>query len=130
MPQAIDILLVEDDTNIAVALTFILSRAGWRVRQHHDGEGANDLLRATRPRLVILDLMLPGLSGAEVLARLRADADADLASTRVLMLTARGQPENSAPGADAYLAKPFANDELRDLVGRLLGEQGAGGRDA
>ncbi|MDO5632518.1 MAG: response regulator [Paracoccus sp. (in: a-proteobacteria)] len=129
MPQAIDILLVEDDTNIAVALTFILSRAGWRVRQHDDGEGANDLLRATRPRLVILDLMLPGLSGAEVLARLRADPDPDLAATRVLMLTARGQPENNAPGADAYLAKPFANDELRDLVGSLLGEQG-GTRDA
>ena len=120
MSQPPDILLVEDEANIAEALTFILTRAGWRVERHADGMGANDALRAARPRLLILDLMLPGLSGAEVLARLRADPDPALAATRVLMLTARGQVEGIAPGADAYLAKPFGNGELRDLVAQLL----------
>ena len=120
MSDRIDILLVEDEPNIAEALSFILGRDGWRVRHHSDGSGANAALQAARPRLLILDLMLPGLSGADVLARLRAEADKDLAATRVLMLTARGQAEDAAPGADAYLAKPFGNDELRNLVARLM----------
>ncbi|MDO5706216.1 MAG: response regulator [Paracoccus sp. (in: a-proteobacteria)] len=126
MPQLIDILLVEDEVNIAEALTFILTRAGWRVRWHDHGEGANQALREARPRLLILDLMLPGLSGAEVLDRLRTDPDPGLAATRVLLLTARGQAEHTAPGADAYLAKPFANDALCDLVASLIDEQKEG----
>lgn len=119
MSDNVDILLIEDDANIAEALRFILSRAGWQVAHLLHGIGAVDAVRNVRPRLVVLDLMLPGRSGAEILAKLRADAE--LSATPVLMLTARGQAQEMAPGADAYLAKPFANDELREVVARMLG---------
>lgn len=120
MSQTVDILLVEDEPNIAEALDFILSREGWRLVTEPSGTAANAAIRRHRPRLVILDLMLPGRSGTEILADLRAEPDPALAATRVLMLTARGRAEDAAPGADAYVAKPFANADLRDLVARML----------
>ncbi|WP_240643653.1 response regulator transcription factor [Paracoccus siganidrum] len=123
MPQELDILMIEDETNIAEAVRFILTREGWRIGLHPEGKGAMQRIRAARPRLVILDLMLPGRSGAEILAELRADTDAGLAATPVLMLTARGQGPAVQPlaeKADALLAKPFSNDDLRRVVRELL----------
>lgn len=116
-----DILMIEDEPNIAEAVRFILGRDGWSVELHRDGMGATDAIRASRPRLVILDLMLPHRSGGEILADLRGDADAGLRATPVLLLTARGHAAEAADLADAVLAKPFANDELRALVRRILG---------
>lgn len=117
--DAVDILLIEDEPNIAEALHFILSRQGWRVGLHADGAGAVDAVRAARPRLVILDLMLPGRSGAEILTDLRGHGD--FAGLKVLMLTARGSAEQATPGADDWLAKPFANDAVCAAAARLLG---------
>jgi len=88
MMSGIDILLIEDEPNIAEAVRFILMREGWRLEIWTEGGQALDRIRALRPRLVILDVMLPAQSGLEVLAALRADPE--LASTQVLMLTARG----------------------------------------
>ena len=116
----LDILMIEDEPNIAEAVRFILSREGWRVDHHADGAGGIEAIRAARPRLVILDLMLPNRSGAEILDELRDTADADLAATPVLMLTARGQSPDSGSRADAVLAKPFENDDLRAMVRRML----------
>ncbi len=113
--------MIEDEANIAEAVRFILSRDGWRVDLHADGLGAVEAIRAGRPRLVILDLMLPHRSGVEILTDLRADPDPALAATPVLMLTARGQTATDLPRADALLAKPFANDDLRAQVRRMLG---------
>lgn len=113
-----DILMIEDEPNIAQAVQFILSREGWHVALHGDGMGGIEAIRGARPRLVILDLMLPHRSGTEILADLRGDHDPALAATPVLMLTARGQAE--VPQADAVLAKPFANDELRAVVRRMM----------
>ncbi|MDP5308891.1 response regulator transcription factor [Paracoccus spongiarum] len=118
--MALDILMIEDEPNIAEAVRFILSRDGWQLRLLQDGHGAIEEIRAARPRLVILDLMLPHRSGAEILGDLRAEADAALAATPVLMLTARGQTADAADQADAVLGKPFANDDLRAQVRRML----------
>lgn len=118
----LDILMIEDEPNIAEAVRFILMRDGWQLSLHADGAGGIEAIRVQRPRLVILDLMLPNRSGEEILADLRADDDASLAATPVLMLTARGQTENAAAQADAVLSKPFANDELCSLVRRMLGQ--------
>lgn len=118
--MTLDILMIEDEPNIAEAVRFILSRDGWHMRLHGDGLGGIEAIRETRPRLVILDLMLPHRSGAEILADLRRDSDAGLAATPVLMLTARGQATEMAAQADAVLAKPFANDDLRAEVRRML----------
>ncbi|SNT74381.1 response regulator transcription factor [Paracoccus seriniphilus] len=115
-----DILMIEDEPNIAEALRFILTRDGWQVQLHPDGIGGIEKIRDARPRLIILDLMLPNRSGAEILADLRGDDDPQLASTPVLMLTARGQGADSAQQADVVLAKPFANDELRATVRQFL----------
>ena len=113
-----DILMIEDEPNIAEAVRFILSREGWQVGLHSDGAGGIEAIRAAQPRLVILDLMLPNRSGSEILADLRRDPA--LADTPVLMLTARGQAGDAAAGADAMLTKPFDNADLRDQVRRML----------
>ncbi|MFV0300392.1 MAG: response regulator transcription factor [Paracoccus sp. (in: a-proteobacteria)] len=122
MSDRTDILLVEDEPNIAEAVRFILTRAGWAVATVGDGAAAMAAIRATRPRLVILDLMLPHRSGREILAELRGETDRALAATRVLLLTAQGQVADTArqAEADAALSKPFANDDLRALVQRLM----------
>lgn len=116
----LDILMIEDEPNIAEAVRFILSREGWQVGLHADGAGGIEAIRAARPRLVILDLMLPNRSGAEILADLRGGDDRSLATTPVLMLTARGQASDAAAGADAILTKPFDNADLRAQVRRML----------
>lgn len=116
----LDILMIEDEPHIAEAVRFILTREGWQVGLHGDGLGGIEAIREGKPRLVILDVMLPHRTGTEILAELRGDHDPGLAATPVLMLTARGQPLLDVPQADAVLAKPFANDELRAVVRRML----------
>lgn len=115
-----DILIIEDEPNIAEAMRFILMREGWRLGFHADGQGGIEAIRRLRPRLIILDLMLPNRSGDEILSELRAEVDEKLARTPVLMLTARGKPAEAAAQADAVMAKPFANDELCVLVRQML----------
>jgi DNA-binding response OmpR family regulator len=115
------VLLVEDEPNIAEAMSFLLSRDGWRVSHVADGSLALDRLRRDRPDLVILDHMLPGLSGLEILAALRSDpAMRDLP---VMMLTARGRDRDLAEraGADRFVSKPFSNAELMAEVRALMG---------
>nr|WP_111299372.1 response regulator [Paracoccus saliphilus] len=116
----LDILMIEDEPNIAEAVRFILSREGWQVDLHPDGAGGIEAIQKRRPRLVILDLMLPNRSGAEILCDLRAANDADLAATPVLMLTARGEAAQAGAQADAVLTKPFDNEDLRAMVRRML----------
>ncbi len=83
------VLLIEDEPNIIEAISFILSRDGWTVHTHADGASAVDRVRQMPPDLVILDVMLPGRSGFDILSELRADPlTRDLP---VMMLTARGQ---------------------------------------
>ncbi len=119
---ATDILLIEDEPNIAEAVRFILTRDGWRLDHWSEGSQALARIAALRPRLVILDVMLPAQSGLEVLAALRAHPV--LAATPVLMLTARGTAGRGAitpEGADRIMAKPFDNDDLRRIVSEMLG---------
>lgn len=108
------VLLIEDETNIAEAIRFILSRDGWQVSVIGNGAEAVASVRALRPDLVILDLMLPGASGLEILTALRADPAT--AALPVLMLTAKGQARDraaaEAAGVSRFMAKPFANDEI------------------
>jgi two-component system, OmpR family, response regulator len=124
------VLLIEDEPNIIEALRFLLSRDGWRVATHSDGSGAVEAVRRNAPDLVILDVMLPGRSGFDILAELRADPG--LQALPVLMLTARGQARDRAEaersGASRFMAKPFANAEILAVVRELAGGMdGAGG---
>lgn len=115
------VVLVEDETNIAEAIRFLLSREGWRVETLANGGNAAEVIRAASPDLVILDVMLPGKTGFEILAELRADAG--LADLPVLMLTARGQARDREmalqAGVSRFMTKPFANEEMLSAVREL-----------
>ncbi len=115
------ILIAEDEANIAESLSFILGRAGYDVDSVPDGEAALRQVRKLLPDLLILDVMLPGLNGFELLKMLKADAR--LKDLPVIVLTARTQPHDrelaEAIGVAAYLTKPFSNRELVDHVSRL-----------
>lgn len=121
MPKRV--LLIEDEPNIVEAIRFLLSRDGWEVATHADGAGAMAALRAARPDLLILDVMLPGRSGYDILQDLRAEAA--FATLPVLMLTARGQARDrdmaERLGASRYMAKPFSNAEVLAAVRELAG---------
>jgi len=114
------ILVVDDDERIAAAVRRALAYEGYRVDVAHDGESALDIALASPPDVVVLDLMMPGIDGIEVCRRLRSAGD----ETAVLMLTARSEVRDRVEGLDAgaddYLVKPFAYDELLARVRSLL----------
>ena len=118
----IDVLIAEDEPAILDPLSFILELAGWRVESVTDGEAALIQVRRQRPRLLLLDIMLPKRSGLDVLRILRSEPH--LADIPVLILTARGQSHDRQLAldlrADGFITKPFDNDELIEEVRRLL----------
>ncbi len=115
------VVLVEDEPNIIEAISFILSREGWDVRTHSNGDTALEALRRNEPDLVILDVMLPGRSGFDILKDIRADSA--LGKTPVLMLTARGQTKDRELaedlGVSRFMTKPFSNSEMLSAVEEL-----------
>ena len=117
------VLIADDEPNILVTLEFLMQREGHRVLLARDGDEALAQLRAHRPDLVLLDVMMPGKSGFEVCQALRADEA--LAGTRVLLLSAKGRDTDVAQGlgvgADAYMTKPFSTKELAARVRGMLG---------
>jgi DNA-binding response OmpR family regulator len=118
------VMLIEDEANIAEAIRFILSRDGWKVSVETDGLLAVSAVVQAQPDLLILDLMLPGKSGLEILIELRANPDT--AALPVLMLTAKGQGRDreaaERAGVSAFMTKPFDNSEMRAKVRDLLGD--------
>ena len=115
------VLLIEDEPNIIEAIRFILSRDGWEVKTHSNGHDAVDVVRARRPDVIILDVMLPGKSGMEILRDLRNIHE--LRDMPVLMLTARGQTRDremaEKAGASRFMTKPFSNAEMLSAVREL-----------
>ena len=116
------ILVVDDEPDITALVAYHLARAGYRVSTAADGTEALKLARTERPDLVILDLMLPGVSGYDVLAELRrVDETRDVG---VILLTARREEVDRIRGltlgADDYLTKPFSPAELSLRVAALL----------
>ncbi len=116
------VLLVEDEPNIVEAIRFLLTREGWQVDCHSDGNDAVEAVQNLKPNLLILDLMLPGRSGLDILRDLRALSEFE--NLPVLMLTARGQSRDrdmaERAGVSRFMTKPFSNVEVltavRDLV--------------
>lgn len=116
------VLLIEDEPNLIEAIRFILSRGGWAVQTHSDGATAVARIRESRPDVLVLDVMLPGRSGFDILDELRADPD--FTALPVLMLTAKGQAADreraERAGASRYLTKPFSNADVLDSVNALM----------
>lgn len=119
------VLLIEDEPNIIVAISFILQRAGWKVQTHSDGANALDAVNRVNPDVIVLDVMLPGRSGFDILADVRArDDNSDVP---VLMLTAKGQTKDRARaealGVTQFMTKPFANQAVLEAVETLAAQR-------
>ncbi|HXH22439.1 MAG TPA: response regulator transcription factor [Dehalococcoidia bacterium] len=123
-----NVLIIEDEPTLVAALRYNLEREGHRVLAATDGETGLSLARAQHPDAVILDLMLPGMSGLEICRVLRRES-----TVPILILTARAEETDKVVGlelgADDYVTKPFSMRELLARVGALLrrGEMGAAG---
>jgi DNA-binding response OmpR family regulator len=117
------LLVVEDDPTLRQALTFNLTREGYEVASAADGEAALEAARSDRLDLVLLDVMLPGMSGVEVLRVLRGEGIA----TPVIILSAKGDEIDRVVGlkvgADDYIAKPFSRPELLARIEAVLRRQ-------
>jgi two-component system response regulator ResD len=115
------VLVVDDEATIAEVVSRYLERAGYDVRTVGDGPGALEQIHDSSPDLVVLDLMLPGIDGLEVMRRIR-DRDAD--RTAIILLTARGEESDRivglSLGADDYVVKPFSPAELVARVDAVL----------
>ena len=116
------ILVVEDDTDICELIAFRLVRMGHEVVTEHDGEGGLAAARSELPDLVVLDWMMPRLTGLEVCVALRDDPQ--LARVPIILLTSNAQEADVqrgfAAGADDYIVKPFSPRELASRVDALL----------
>jgi two-component system phosphate regulon response regulator PhoB len=116
------ILVVDDEPDITALVAYHLAKAGYRVSTAASGTEAIQSARQEHPDIVVLDLMLPGMSGYDVLAELRAHEDTN--SIGVILLTARREEvdriKGLALGADDYLTKPFSPQELALRVGALI----------
>jgi DNA-binding response OmpR family regulator len=123
------ILVVEDEDAIRETLRYNLAREGYTVLEAATGPDALAMARAERPDLILLDVMLPGLSGIEVCRVLRQES-----STPILMLTAKGSEVDKVVGlqlgADDYVTKPFSFNELLARITALLRRSEMSGRPA
>lgn len=119
------VLVVEDEDNIAIALDYLLTREGYVHDRVANGGEALGRIIETMPDLVLLDVMLPEVSGYEICQSVRLDPA--LASVKILMMTARGSAierrKGLALGADGFISKPFELKELREEVKRLLASE-------
>lgn len=117
-----NILIVEDEADLGLMLRYNLEAEGYKAAVATSGDEAAERLRETRPDLILLDWMLPGLSGIELCRRWRAREET--AAIPIIMLTARGEEEERVrgleTGADDYVIKPFSIPELLARINALL----------
>ena len=116
------VLVVDDDPALAEMLGIVLRGEGFEPSFVADGDAALGAFRRERPDLVLLDAMMPGMSGFDVCQVVRANDE--LRATKILMLTAKGRDTDlargSGVGVDAYVTKPFSTKELASKVRELL----------
>jgi DNA-binding response OmpR family regulator len=122
-PESEKILVADDSMTILAMVSSRLVRAGYDVVTATRGDDALRLVEENRPRLVLLDVEMPGLDGVEVARRIRADES--LAGTSIVLLTSLSEESHVATGmeagADAYLTKPFSPQDLQTQVEKLIG---------
>lgn len=124
MGPAKSILVVEDEDNIALALEHLMRREGYALSRVASGAEALPAIARQHPDLVLLDVMLPEVSGYEICQSVRLDPA--LNDVKILMMTARGNQmerrKGMALGADGFISKPFDVADLKAEVRRLLGD--------
>lgn len=116
------ILIVDDEPSIRFLINSTLEDEGYEIIEASDGLEAKNLLKAERPDLVLLDVMMPVMTGYELCKLIKEDPASR--NIIVVMLTAKGQErdriDSKAAGADFYLRKPFSPFELIEIIDRLL----------
>jgi DNA-binding response OmpR family regulator len=118
------ILIADDEPNIVISLEYMLQQSGYEVMVAHDGQEAIDAIARRVPDLLLLDIMMPRLSGYDVCQKIR-ESEA-WRGIRIVMLSAKGREveiaKGLALGADAYVTKPFSTRELLAQIHALLGD--------
>lgn len=118
------ILVIDDNADIRNLIQFIFEKAGMEVSQGTDGENGLAQLKSEKPDLVLLDSMMPGLSGLDVLKTIREDPDVNLSHVPVVMLTANSAAEDMNTafelGASSYIVKPFKNNQIVAEIDSIL----------
>ncbi|MBL8768654.1 MAG: response regulator [Planctomycetes bacterium] len=116
------ILVVDDEPFILRSLSFVLRREGFDVDEARNGDEALEAIRATRPNLVLLDVMMPKKNGYEVLSEVKSDPE--LRTTYIIMLTAKGQEADRIKGmelgVDEYMTKPFSPMKIVERAKAVL----------
>ena len=116
------VLIVDDEPNIVISLEFMMKRAGYDVRVARDGEAAMRAIEHRKPRLVLLDVMMPKRNGYDVCRSIRGNPHWH--DIRIIMLTAKGRDveieKGLALGADDYITKPFSTREVVARVRSLV----------
>ena len=124
--MSVSILIADDEPNQLELLSFNLSKAGYVVHKAHDGQQASDMITTLRPDLVILDWMMPHLSGIDLCKTLRKSDD--FKDMPIIMLSARGEEGDKTfgldSGADDYITKPFSPRELIARIKAVLRRAG------
>jgi len=116
------ILIADDESNIVLALEFLMKKEGYEVQTVSDGEEALRTIEKSPPDLILLDIMMPKLDGYEVCQRIRSDPS--MKDIVIIMLTAKGREvereKGLALGADFYITKPFSTREVVQKVREVL----------
>jgi len=116
------VLIADDEPNIVVSLEFLMRRQGYDVRVATNGEDALRAVAEYAPDLILLDVMMPRMSGYDVCQKIRENPAWQ--GMRIVMLSAKGRDvevtKGMAVGADAYVTKPFSTQDLLATVGRML----------
>ena len=120
------ILIADDEPNIVTSLEFLMQQAGYEVRVARDGEEVLAQVDAFHPDLVLLDVMMPKVSGYEICQRLRSRPQWQ--GIKIVMLSAKGREvevsKGMSLGADSYITKPFSSSELVATISALLARAG------
>ena len=118
------LLVVDDNRDIRELLKHILTLNGFQVQEAAEGATALRLIDEARPALVLLDVMMPGLSGYDVVEKVREHPDLEVSEVPILMITAKSQDSDIqsglASGANDYLIKPFRPAALMEKVSEML----------
>ncbi len=120
--MAHSVLVAEDERHLVEALSFLMRRAGYEVSIAHDGPTAVAMTRSLRPDLILLDIMLPGFDGFEVVSAIKRDMPGP--GPRIIMLTAKSHEKERrkalALGVDDFVTKPFSNRDVVERIRALL----------
>lgn len=118
------ILIADDEPTIVISLEYMLQQSGYDVQIARDGQEAIEAIARQIPNLLLLDIMMPRLSGYDVCQKIRESKE--WRDIRIIMLSAKGREveiaKGLALGADAYITKPFSSKELLEQIRAQLGE--------